>query len=95
MTATVDQKAADTIRVLSVDAIQKANSGHPGMPMGMADIAVVLWSKYLKIDPTDPTWPDRDRFVLSNGRWRTSSNSANGAQKPQGIQSTRQSSESK
>jgi len=67
MTATVDQKAADTIRVLSVDAIQKANSGHPGMPMGMADIAVVLWSKYLKIDPTDPTWPDRDRFVLSNG----------------------------
>ena len=67
MTSTIDQKAADTIRVLSVDAIEKANSGHPGMPMGMADIAVVLWSRYLKIDPTDPTWPDRDRFVLSNG----------------------------
>ena len=67
MTRPVEQQAADTIRVLSIDAIQKANSGHPGMPMGMADIAVVLWSTYLTIDPTDPTWPDRDRFVLSNG----------------------------
>ncbi len=67
MTRPVEQQAADTIRVLSVDAIQKANSGHPGMPMGMADIAVVLWSKYLKVDPSNPTWPDRDRFVLSNG----------------------------
>lgn len=67
MTRSVEQQAADTIRVLSVDAVQKANSGHPGMPMGMADIAVVLWSKYLTVDPTDPTWPDRDRFVLSNG----------------------------
>ena len=67
MTRSVEQQAADTIRVLSVDAVQKANSGHPGMPMGMADIAVVLWSKYLTIDPTNPTWPDRDRFVLSNG----------------------------
>jgi transketolase len=67
MTVTIEQRAADTIRVLSVDAIQKANSGHPGMPMGMADIAVVLWSKYLNVDPTDPTWPDRDRFILSNG----------------------------
>lgn len=47
--------------------MQKANSGHPGMPMGMADIAVVLWSKFLRVDPSDPTWPDRDRFVLSNG----------------------------
>jgi transketolase len=63
----VEQQAADTIRVLSIDAIQKANSGHPGMPMGMADIAVVLWSKYLRVDPTDPFWPDRDRFVVSNG----------------------------
>jgi transketolase len=67
MTRPVEQQAADTIRVLAVDAVQKANSGHPGMPMGMADIAVVLWSKYLKVDPTDPTWPDRDRFILSNG----------------------------
>jgi transketolase len=67
MTRPVEQQAADTIRVLSIDAIQKANSGHPGMPMGMADIAVVLWSKYLNVDPTEPLWPDRDRFVLSNG----------------------------
>ena len=50
-----------------MDAVQKANSGHPGMPMGMADIAVVLWSRYLKLDPSSPTWLDRDRFLLSNG----------------------------
>ena len=67
MTRSIEQRAADTIRVLSMDAIQKANSGHPGMPMGMADIAVVLWSKYLDVDPADPTWHDRDRFILSNG----------------------------
>lgn len=67
MTTTIEQRAADTIRVLSVDAVEKANSGHPGMPMGMADIAVVLWSQFLNVDPTDPTWVDRDRFVLSNG----------------------------
>ena len=67
MTRSTEQLAADTIRVLSMDAIQKARSGHPGMPMGMADIAVVLWSKYLEVDPSDPTWKDRDRFVLSNG----------------------------
>jgi transketolase len=67
MTRSIEQRAADTIRALSMDAVQKANSGHPGMPMGMADIAVVLWSKYLDVDPSDPTWPDRDRFVLSNG----------------------------
>ena len=67
MTRSTEQLAADTIRVLSMDAIQKANSGHPGMPMGMADIAVVLWSEYLNVDPSDPTWIDRDRFVLSNG----------------------------
>ena len=67
MTRAIDQLAADTIRTLSMDAIQRANSGHPGMPLGMADIAVVLWSKYLKVDPADPTWRDRDRFILSNG----------------------------
>lgn len=67
MTITIEQRAADTIRVLSMDAVEKANSGHPGMPMGMADIAVVLWSQFLTVDPTDPTWVDRDRFVLSNG----------------------------
>ena len=50
-----------------MDAVQRANSGHPGMPMGMADIAVTLWGKYLKVDPDHPEWPDRDRFVLSNG----------------------------
>ena len=54
-----------------MDAVQKANSGHPGMPMGMADLAVVLWSKFLVVDPDDPTWIDRDRFVLSNGHGST------------------------
>ena len=67
MSATTEQLAADTIRVLAMDAVQRANSGHPGMPMGMADLAVVLWSKFLRFDPADPGWPDRDRFVLSNG----------------------------
>lgn len=67
MTRDIEQLASDTIRALSMDAIQRANSGHPGMPLGMADIAVVLWSKYLTVNPADPTWRDRDRFVLSNG----------------------------
>ena len=58
---------ANAIRALSMDAVQAANSGHPGMPMGMADVASVLWSQYLKFDPADPRWPDRDRFVLSAG----------------------------
>jgi len=58
---------ADAIRVLAMDAVQKANSGHPGMPMGMADAATALWSRMLKYDAADPTWPDRDRFVLSAG----------------------------
>lgn len=58
---------ADTIRGLAMDGVQKAESGHPGMPMGMADVAAVLWLKYLKHCPTDPEWPDRDRFVLSAG----------------------------
>ncbi len=64
---TVEQRAVDTIRVLSMDAIQKANSGHPGMPMGMADIGFVIWSKFLNVDPAAPTWRDRDRFIVSNG----------------------------
>ena len=55
------------IRALAMDAVQKANSGHPGMPMGMADIAEVLWNHHLRHNPADPAWPDRDRFVLSNG----------------------------
>ncbi len=58
---------ANAIRALSMDAVQRANSGHPGMPMGMADIAEVLWNDFLRHDPADPAWPDRDRFVLSNG----------------------------
>ncbi|KUO51401.1 MAG: transketolase [Sphingomonadales bacterium BRH_c42] len=58
---------ANAIRALSMDAVQAANSGHPGMPMGMADVATVLWSKYLKFDPAAPKWADRDRFVLSAG----------------------------
>ncbi|MCF8468190.1 MAG: transketolase, partial [Sneathiella sp.] len=58
---------ANAIRALSMDAVQKANSGHPGMPMGMADVATVLFSKFLKFDPAKPHWPDRDRFVLSAG----------------------------
>ena len=58
---------ANAIRALSMDAVQQANSGHPGAPMGMADIAEVLWSDYLQHNPANPGWPDRDRFVLSNG----------------------------
>lgn len=61
------KQMANAIRFLAIDAVEKAQSGHPGMPMGMADIATVLFSQFLKFDPTDPTWPDRDRFVLSNG----------------------------
>jgi transketolase len=59
--------AANALRALSIDAVEAANSGHPGMPLGMADIAEVLWRRYLKHNPADPNWPDRDRFVLSNG----------------------------
>ena len=58
---------ANAIRALSMDAVEAANSGHPGLPMGMADVATVLWTEYLKHDPADPNWPDRDRFVLSAG----------------------------
>ncbi|KUO61623.1 MAG: transketolase [Alphaproteobacteria bacterium BRH_c36] len=64
--ATHDEMA-NAIRALAMDAVQKANSGHPGMPMGMADVACVLFTRFLKIDPAHPKWPDRDRFVLSAG----------------------------
>ncbi len=65
--ARLEAIAANTIRGLSIDAVEKANSGHPGLPMGMADVAVVLWSRFLKHNPKDPHWFDRDRFVLSAG----------------------------
>ena len=61
------RELANAIRALSMDAVQKANSGHPGAPMGMADIAEVLWNDYMKHNPTNPEWADRDRFILSNG----------------------------
>ena len=60
-------KMANAIRALAMDAVQKANSGHPGMPMGMAEIAVALWGRHLRHNPSDPKWLDRDRFVVSNG----------------------------
>src|SRR4051812_9805043 len=60
-------RMANAIRALAMDAVEQAKSGHPGLPMGAADIATVLFTQFLKIDPTDPTWPDRDRFVLSAG----------------------------
>ncbi len=58
---------ADAIRALAIDAVEAAKSGHPGLPMGMADAATVLWTRFLKFDAADPRWPDRDRFVLSAG----------------------------
>ncbi|HEX6722302.1 MAG TPA: transketolase, partial [Burkholderiaceae bacterium] len=61
------QRMADAVRVLAADAVEQARSGHPGAPLGMADMAAVLWSRHLRHDPADPQWPDRDRFVLSNG----------------------------
>ena len=61
------QAMADAIRVLAMDSVEMANSGHPGMPMGMADVATVLWTRFLKFDAKKPQWPDRDRFVLSAG----------------------------
>ncbi|MBV0892577.1 transketolase [Paracoccus sp. Z118] len=62
-----ERAMANAIRALTMDAVQAANSGHPGMPMGMADVAAVLFDRFVKIDPADPKWPDRDRFVLSAG----------------------------
>ncbi len=66
-THTLDQVCVNTIRTLSMDAVQKANSGHPGLPMGAADVAYVLWTQFLKHNPANPSWPNRDRFVLSGG----------------------------
>ncbi|AZO29014.1 transketolase [Mesorhizobium sp. M1B.F.Ca.ET.045.04.1.1] len=66
-TAVSERDMANAIRALAMDSVQKANSGHPGMPMGMADVATVLFGRFINIDPTTPDWPDRDRFVLSAG----------------------------
>lgn len=65
--AELDNMCVNTIRFLSVDAVQKANSGHPGLPMDAAPMAYVLWMRFLKYDPANPKWFDRDRFVLSAG----------------------------
>ena len=68
MTGTqLDTLCINTIRTLAIDAVQQANSGHPGAPMGLAPVAYCLWQEFLRYDPADPTWPNRDRFVLSNG----------------------------
>ncbi|MDB4987033.1 MAG: transketolase [Myxococcaceae bacterium] len=67
MTVDIDQLAINTIRTLSMDAVQQANSGHPGTPMGLAPVAYTLWQQFLKYEPADTVWPDRDRFVLSVG----------------------------
>ncbi|HJL70658.1 MAG TPA: transketolase, partial [Anaerolineales bacterium] len=62
-----ERLCANVVRGLVMDAVQRANSGHPGMPLGMAEAGVVLWSRFLSFDPADPKWPNRDRFVLSAG----------------------------
>src|SRR5712664_2351367 len=63
----IDQLCINTIRTLSIDAVQHANSGHPGAPMGLAPVVYSLWQSFLRYDPADPLWPNRDRFVLSAG----------------------------
>jgi transketolase len=63
----LEQLAVNTVKGLAIDGVQRANSGHPGMPMGMADLGVVVWTRFLEVDPARPDWEDRDRFVLSNG----------------------------
>src|SRR5713226_6363054 len=65
--ANIDQLSINTIRTLSMDAVQQANSGHPGTPMALAPVAYCLWQHFLRFDPNDPIWPNRDRFVLSGG----------------------------
>ncbi|MAC53937.1 MAG: transketolase, partial [Gimesia sp.] len=63
----LDELCVNTLRLLSVDMVQKAGSGHPGLPLGSAAMAYALWDRFLRVNPADPNWPDRDRFVLSAG----------------------------
>src|SRR5882724_961525 len=63
----LEQLCINTIRTLAIDAVQQANSGHPGTPMALAPLVYTLWQRFLRFDPDDPNWPNRDRFVLSNG----------------------------
>ena len=65
--AQIDQLCINTIRTLSMDAVQQANSGHPGTPMALAPLVYTIWNRVMRFDPKDPIWPNRDRFVLSNG----------------------------
>src|SRR6202034_1674369 len=65
--ADIDKLCIDTMRTLAIDAVQKAESGHAGTPMGLAPVAYTLWQQFLRYDPADPLWPNRDRFVLSAG----------------------------
>src|SRR5436309_10230289 len=67
MYTTLDQLAVNTIRALSIDGVQKANSGHPGLPLGAAPMAYVLWTRFMRHNPGNPKWPDRDRFAFSAG----------------------------
>ena len=67
MNRELEQKIIDAVRFLSIDAVEKANSGHPGLPMGAAPMAYVLWTRHLRFNPKDPRWANRDRFVLSAG----------------------------
>lgn len=69
-TEQLDQLSIDTIRTLSMDAVQQANSGHPGTPMALAPLVYTLWNRVLRFDPQNPIWPNRDRFVLSNASRR-------------------------
>ena len=68
MAQDLDTLRINTIRTLSMDAVEKASSGHLGMPMGVAPVAYTLWQRFLRLDPSDPIWPNRDRFVLSGTR---------------------------
>ena len=70
-TSSIDEICVNTIRTLCIDAVQQAKSGHPGTPMGMAPVVYTLWQEFLRFDPEDPIWPNRDRFVLSNGHAST------------------------